>query len=221
LQFSFLGDGIFDKLSNRDIIQLVWSTTNKEIIGNNIHEQVGVCVDTVIKTSLLRQSMDNVTCIFIAFQNFQKTIFNTTINNNDLLEIIRQNCSFICDNDITLKQENRTYIPTETKLKNSTSIDFNNDHKPKKVDIIDTLHKLNNLNNRKENNIEENSDYILPKLPAKEKDNSFTNIPDLNEINDISNIENKINIKRMNNSKREISNPNNKAIALKNKFNFN
>ena len=220
MQFSFLGDGIFDKLSNRDIIQLVWSTTNKEIIGNNIHEQVGLCVDTVIKTSLLRQSMDNVTCIFIAFQNFQKTIFNTTINNNDLLEIIRQNCSFKCDNDIKLKQENRTYIPTETKLKKSTSIDFNNDHKPKKVDITDALHKLNNLNNRKEN-IEENSDYILPKLPAKDKENSSTNIPDLNEINDISNIENKINIKRMNNSKREISNPNNKAIALKNKFNFN
>lgn len=38
----------------------------------NIHLQSGTAVDMVIKSSLVRRTLDNVTCVMIAFSNFEK-----------------------------------------------------------------------------------------------------------------------------------------------------
>ena len=71
------------------MIQLVWATAHPETRANNVNEQSGKCVDIILKTSLLRQSMDNVTCIFITFSNFNNTIFTNYQENK--LETIRKN----------------------------------------------------------------------------------------------------------------------------------
>lgn len=66
-------DGIFDKLDNDDIIKSIWSTLDyKEAIGKNIHNHAGLCSDMTIKLAMDKKSKDNVSAIFIGFQNFEK-----------------------------------------------------------------------------------------------------------------------------------------------------
>lgn len=43
----------------------------KESKSKNLHIQCGVAVDLIIKTSLVRRTLDNVTAVLIAFQNFE------------------------------------------------------------------------------------------------------------------------------------------------------
>jgi len=76
-----LGDGIFDKLSNTDIINCIWSCTNEEIFTEDINQLSGRCVDSILKNALVNSSMDNVTCIFISFENFVK--IDTKIEDNE------------------------------------------------------------------------------------------------------------------------------------------
>lgn len=77
--FIVLGcDGIFDKMSNDDVCKSVWLTcdTLKEQTKEqtSIHQYCGIGAESVLKNSLYRQSLDNVTVVLIAFQNFQKLL---------------------------------------------------------------------------------------------------------------------------------------------------
>lgn len=70
--FLFLAcDGIFDKMSNEDIVQCVWNSCtldNKDRkVAHNVHQQSGLAVEAVLKNSLYRQSLDNVTAVLVAF----------------------------------------------------------------------------------------------------------------------------------------------------------
>lgn len=47
----------------------------KDIIADDAHTQVGLCVDFVLKNSLIRQTLDNITCVMLFFEGFEK-IFN-------------------------------------------------------------------------------------------------------------------------------------------------
>ena len=75
--FVFLAcDGVFDKLSNKDVVHLVWQNlqTQKgmdEKEKRDVHRQSGKAVDAVLKTSALRKSCDNITAVLIAFDNFE------------------------------------------------------------------------------------------------------------------------------------------------------
>ncbi len=67
-------DGIFDKLSNKDAVQCVWNSVKNEP-ALNVHQQCGVGIETILKNSLMRRSLDNVTALIIAFANFKKVAF--------------------------------------------------------------------------------------------------------------------------------------------------
>jgi protein phosphatase 2C family protein 2/3 len=67
-------DGIFDQLSNEDVVKCVWDSVLKEK-GENVHQQCAFAVDSIIKNSLLRHSLDNVTSVLIAFHNFKQLTF--------------------------------------------------------------------------------------------------------------------------------------------------
>jgi hypothetical protein len=45
----------------------------------NIHFQSGLIVDMIIKSSLLRNTLDNVTCLFVGFTNYENC-FNNSFN---------------------------------------------------------------------------------------------------------------------------------------------
>ena len=98
IDFFIMGcDGIFDQMSNEEIMDCAWmvlknKTNMNENSKNNdeeneennddsdnieynfenysIHEKCGVIVDFIIKASMVRKSFDNVTCLMIALNDF-------------------------------------------------------------------------------------------------------------------------------------------------------
>jgi protein phosphatase 2C family protein 2/3 len=88
--FIVLGcDGIFDKLTNEDINKCVWlscdaakiaranqlqSNENANIQPISVHQFCGLGVESILKNSLYRQSLDNVTVVMVAFHNFKRVV---------------------------------------------------------------------------------------------------------------------------------------------------
>ena len=64
-------DGIFDKLTNKEVIQVVWEGVMESKI-KDVHKQCGIAVDRILRTSVAKKTMDNITVVFVAFQNFDK-----------------------------------------------------------------------------------------------------------------------------------------------------
>lgn len=69
-------DGIYDKLHNMDILNLVWGFKRKNEKYMDFHLFYGNCADSVIKLSMKKLSADNVTVIFIAFKNFENLMLD-------------------------------------------------------------------------------------------------------------------------------------------------
>ena len=67
-------DGIFDKISNREWVQCMWNSLRDEKT-RDVHQQTGKGVEWIIKNSLFRKSLDNVTIVIISFGNFER-VFN-------------------------------------------------------------------------------------------------------------------------------------------------
>ncbi|CAD8125690.1 unnamed protein product [Paramecium sonneborni] len=67
--FIILGsDGIFDRMSSRDVIKGIWEDVQSNKNMNDLHNVMSNAVESVIKESLLRKTIDNVTLLIIAFQ---------------------------------------------------------------------------------------------------------------------------------------------------------
>ena len=77
-----IGDGIYDQLTDQEVTECIWLSLQETIREKNIHLQCGVAVDLVLKSSLLRKSLDNVTCVLIVFENFEKCYNNNASNFN-------------------------------------------------------------------------------------------------------------------------------------------
>jgi hypothetical protein len=77
--FIVLGcDGIFEKLTNTEVIHSIWSMSDLNMLGSDINEQCARCADIIIRNCLDVQSNDNLTCIIIGFENFNNTLFNNS-----------------------------------------------------------------------------------------------------------------------------------------------
>ena len=73
--FIILGcDGIFDKLESREVVMSIWemalNTRHK-----NIHELAGQSADVVMRGSVKKKTLDNITVVMICFENFKKKFF--------------------------------------------------------------------------------------------------------------------------------------------------
>lgn len=81
--FIVLGcDGIFDKMSNLDSVACVWravydNQTHPTVKGKvkDVHKMCGMGVEYILKNTLLRRSLDNVTVVIIGFNNFKHAVF--------------------------------------------------------------------------------------------------------------------------------------------------
>ena len=75
--FIVLGcDGIFDKLNNLEVIQAAWEASKRKFTnrGQMIHQNCGLAVEAILKSSIAERSLDNVTVVFIAFKNYRKAL---------------------------------------------------------------------------------------------------------------------------------------------------
>ena len=66
-----IGDGIFERLDNDKILHKIWKYKKKGEVHNDIKTLCGIITDGIIKYSLQKQTIDNVSVIFIAFKNFE------------------------------------------------------------------------------------------------------------------------------------------------------
>lgn len=57
---------------------MAWSMKKKNVEVTNIHQHCGLVTDTIMKYSLKRYTVDNISVIFISFDNFMKKIQDTS-----------------------------------------------------------------------------------------------------------------------------------------------
>lgn len=75
--FVLLGcDGIFDKMNNTDTVKSVWKSVEDNSF-DNVHSYAVTAIDYVIKNSLYRKTMDNVTAVIILFSGFKHHVLGS------------------------------------------------------------------------------------------------------------------------------------------------
>lgn len=75
--FMVLGcDGIFDKLSNSQVVQAAWESAKKGFTDRRqlIHSNCGLAVEGILKASVNEKTLDNITVVVIAFKYFRKKL---------------------------------------------------------------------------------------------------------------------------------------------------
>jgi len=162
-------DGIFDKLSNSDVIHSIWSLSTESNLGKNVNEHSGKISDIIIRNCLASNANDNLTCIFICFENFKNLLFENNSFNSDrdkLDEIIKnlvlinqesflekENDNF--DNELNTPLSNNMQMTNNLNNVNNNTNSFNLKNSQKSI--------LNNINNNNGNNTNESSIYEIKK----------------------------------------------------------
>lgn len=54
-------DGIFDKLNNMNVLDIIWDTVRKQ--PGSIHQLAGYCVEKILKESVAKRTLDNITVV--------------------------------------------------------------------------------------------------------------------------------------------------------------
>ena len=67
-------DGVFEKLDNEDVVSVVWENL-KISQPETVHEACGVAVESVLKSSVARKTLDNITAVVIGFSNLKHCLF--------------------------------------------------------------------------------------------------------------------------------------------------
>lgn len=121
----FIGDGIFDKLSSREVVQCVWDSTSSK--QKNIHEQCAKGVDSILKEAIMKKTIDNITVVVIGFSNFKKKIFPRAPKENDEKNLSKINNSIDTNFNMATNHTSTDYstlLPAETKK----NVVFNNNN---------------------------------------------------------------------------------------------
>ena len=59
-------------LSNKEIINSIWMTTQENVKLDDVHQQCSLSNDFLIKSCLNRKCLDNITLVVVAFENFER-----------------------------------------------------------------------------------------------------------------------------------------------------
>ena len=251
IDFFIMGcDGIFDQMSNQEVMECAWMILNNETNNNkenesgnnneesfeynfenvNIHEKCGLIVDFIIKSSMVRKSFDNVTCLMIAFNDFTskekdekklnsisteeylKNIYrlNNSVN-NQVNQPNRKAHKIInnMDNQRKTDNDNHAYnsgIISNPHNKNMNKINNNNSAKDMPKNLLKANLKLTNFISAK-TNMPNNSNDFLPKT-YRNTDSSIVAKKNYN-INTMNNINNN---NRVYIKKRKERNPPKKSV---------
>ena len=73
VNFMIMGSvGLFETLAPKECVEISWDTVNKmRQRFDNIHSLSGAVCDRLIKTAIKRGSKENITCVFVAFENYE------------------------------------------------------------------------------------------------------------------------------------------------------
>ena len=137
VDFLIMGcDGIFEYLTNEDCVSLAWKIMKENIKNyNNFHQMNGDIVDLIIKSALKRNSIDNVTVLFVSFKNFKKKFkkgkFFSISNYSNI------NFNDINDNELNNKNENNNNL-------------MNKEHNKKNIEKMNIVYNNNDDNIKNE-----------------------------------------------------------------------
>jgi len=80
-----IGDGIYDKLSNYEIIKILWNyKPNTDY--KNLHEFLSKTTSNLMKEAMVKKTLDNITVVLISFKHLKHILFpkkNKPENNNN------------------------------------------------------------------------------------------------------------------------------------------
>lgn len=74
-----LGDGLFDKFKNKELIRSIWERMNLSINYKSLHEMTGDISGFVINEVLNRETTDNLTVVVISLNGLKCHFSNTEI----------------------------------------------------------------------------------------------------------------------------------------------
>lgn len=101
-------DGIFDKMTNKEVTQIVWEGV-MENKTKNVHKHCGIAVDRVLRTSVAKKTMDNITVVFVAFKNFEECIKGSPMmidnNLNPVGSSKMLNSTFVVDDELIVEED--------------------------------------------------------------------------------------------------------------------
>jgi hypothetical protein len=228
-------DGIFDRLNNCDVLHSIWSMCNENYLGKDINEHCGKIADIIIRNCLASNANDNLTCIFVCFENFKNILFDKNNNNN----IGNPNINMILANLRNITPEsfselipdiNYNYNDEREKSNSKNQHDNNNNNNhnnsqyitPGKSGISKTENKNNsqnhNLNqihnqlhnlNHNSNNNNHNNNQNHNHNHNSNNNNHVINNYNQNNNNNINNHNNNNNIQNINNNTNNYQNNNN------------
>lgn len=68
-----LGDGIYDKMTNDEIIHMVWDTFERDKGKyKTLHEFCGLAVENIMKLAFHKKTLDNITVVLVALSGLEK-----------------------------------------------------------------------------------------------------------------------------------------------------
>jgi len=70
--FQYSGDGIYDKLNNEEVVEIVWDTFKRDKgTFTTLHEFCGKAVENIMKLSFNKKTLDNITVVMVAFEGLE------------------------------------------------------------------------------------------------------------------------------------------------------
>jgi protein phosphatase 2C family protein 2/3 len=84
-------DGIFDKMNNPEVVKSCWDST--QIRASDVHHQCSIAVESLMRESLIRRTLDNITVVMISLSGFKRALFpkaSKTTTHTPGLPIVRQ-----------------------------------------------------------------------------------------------------------------------------------
>ena len=206
--FLVLGcDGIFDQISNIEILDCVWMTMSETTRTNNINTQCALGADMIMKSSLVRRTLDNVTIALIAFQNFEKVFNETLVKSAKRTETYSPKSSFYLYNVIENKENPILQDSTSNHTSEPAIIVYPNKNKNASVSSknVKTAGSRKNLNEPPPEN-KFKLKYLSPAQASTNSKAKLNNWPGATNINYTSN--------NTNNSTKNTLNKLNKVLSF-------
>ena len=179
--FMIIGcDGIFDRLNNCDVLHSIWSMCNENFFGKDINEHCGKIADIIIRNCLASGANDNLTCIFVCFENFKNLLYNN--ENNNSYNNGNVNVNVILNNLRNITEETFCESTDESNFNNNNNDNMDRNQRNSMSSNNNISNMNNNPNNGNNNHSQNNPEKIsrsksesknLPSAKGQRKDRKF------------------------------------------------